>query len=168
MLSAQCDMTKLPMTKRVLNVTATDGQHFADVMPIEINLVDTQGYRRDNSLNGQDAVFECKSTSVARRLTEMLAQSERSNVGEADDEFLVESRRYRANIHYPEFQPLPKEIRVNETTSVGTVVFQVGPSHLLSSYSFTLLHVGRIPGANCCPFLRVEEGWWAGGVTGSL
>ena len=38
-LSAKCDLGRLPMVRRTLNLTATDGQHFADVMPIEINLI---------------------------------------------------------------------------------------------------------------------------------
>ena len=38
-LSAKCDLGRLPMVRRTLNLTATDGQHFADVMPLEINLI---------------------------------------------------------------------------------------------------------------------------------
>ena len=41
-LTAKCDLGRLMVRRRVLNVTATDGQHFADVMPIEINLVETE------------------------------------------------------------------------------------------------------------------------------
>ena len=57
-LTAKCEVARMPTKKRVLNVTATDGQHFADVMPIDINLVETEGFRRDTSMNGRNAVFQ--------------------------------------------------------------------------------------------------------------
>ena len=39
-LSVVCDLRTLPSRHREINVTATDGQHFADVMPINIRIID--------------------------------------------------------------------------------------------------------------------------------
>ena len=71
-LSAKCDLGRLPVIRRVLNVTATDGQHFAGVMPIQMNFVETEGFRKDISLNGRNSMFHCQSTNVAQRLEEIL------------------------------------------------------------------------------------------------
>ena len=78
----------------MLNVTATDGQHFSDVTPVEITMTaasnggsGSRGRSRsfvysDNS--GLGDFFECKETGVARRLTETMAKAERNNY--PDDE----------------------------------------------------------------------------------
>ena len=75
-LSAKCDLGRLPVIRRVLNVTATDGQRFADVMPIQMNFVETEGFRKDISLNGRNSMFHCQSTNVAQRLEEILKKAE--------------------------------------------------------------------------------------------
>lgn len=131
-LTAKCDLGRLPVNRRVLNVTATDGQHFADVMPIEINLVETEGFRRDSTMNGRNAVFQCRTTNVAQRLREVLNSAEQSNARNSEDEFPRVSSRYLANIHYPVFQRLPRSFYVNETDSIGSFVFQV--SQMYTSY----------------------------------
>lgn len=128
-LTASKDLGRLPclwpVNRLVLNVTATDGQHFADVMPIEINLVETEGFRRDTSMNGRNTVFECRTTSVAQRLEQVLKSAEKSNSRNSDDEFPSISNRYLANIHYPVFQRLPRSFYKNETDPVGSFVLQV-------------------------------------------
>ena len=118
-------------TRRVLNVTATDGQHFADVMPIEIILVDTEGYHADTSLNGENSAFECQDTGVAQRLGKILQQAEKNNRGKED--FPPTYSRYLANIHYPVFQRIPQSFYVNETASIGSTVFQAS-IHLLLKF----------------------------------
>ena len=77
---------------RVLNVTATDGQHFSDVTPVEITMVaPSNGGGRGRFVysdggGGHGDYFECKETGVARRLTETMAKAERNN--HADDEVI--------------------------------------------------------------------------------
>ena len=111
-------------------MTATDGQHFADVMPIEINLVETEGFRGDSSLNGENSAFKCKETGVAQRLAKILQQAEKNNRGK--EEFPPTSSRYLANIHFPVFERIPQSFYVNETAPIGGSVFQVSIS---SSYA---------------------------------
>ena len=111
-------------------MTATDGQHFADVMPIEINLVETEGFQGDTSLNGENSAFKCKETGVAQRLAKILQQAEKNNRGK--EEFPPTSSRYLANIHFPVFERIPQSFYVNETAPIGGSVFQVSIS---SSYA---------------------------------
>ena len=138
-LTAKKDMAMMAVKKRILNVTAFDGQHFADVMPIEINLVETKGFRRDSSMNGRNSVFKCRSSNVAHRLEEVLKKAEQNNARRNDDEFPSVSTRYIANIHYPVFQRLPRSFYVNETDPVGSVVFKVSFFLLFLKSKFKLV-----------------------------
>ena len=108
-LSVLCDLRTLPSRQRELNVTATDGQHFADVMPIIIRIIDKENdndknvykkfgnshrtsanknvfYQSGNSrntnyvINDYSSLFQCKETDVAKRFTETLRMAERSNL----------------------------------------------------------------------------------------
>ena len=126
-------------------MTATDGQHFADVMPIEINLVETEGFGGDTSLNGEMSSFKCKETGVAQRLAKILQQAEKNNRGK--EEFPPTSSRYLANIHFPVFERIPQSFYVNETAPIGADVFQV--SRVFSAFSFLLF----VP--ICCEKLSV-------------
>ena len=105
-------------------------------MPIEINLVETEGFRGDTSLNGQNSAFQCRETGVAQRLAKILQQAEKNNRGKED--FPPTSSRYLANIHYPVFQKIPQSFYVNETAAVGSPVFQVR-IFIYSLWSFNTL-----------------------------
>jgi len=136
------------MRRRELNVTATDGQHFSDVMAVIVRLVnddedDGDGestsrtskkkYKKlmTSSFSG-DSSFECKDTDVAKRLTTMLSESERNNVvgefGDGDSEASNMPSRFGTNIHRPEIENLAGVIRINETTPPGTLLLKVRQS----------------------------------------
>ena len=154
-LSVVCDLRTLPSNERVLNVTATDGQHFADVVPIIIRIIDEEDtqkkfrnsknfYQHNNNrntnyvINDYNNLFECKETDVAKRFTETLRIAERNNLpgnemngyndggSELNDHYLFPSR-YGSNIHRPEFNQFnfPNEIEVNETVPLGTLLLTV-------------------------------------------
>ena len=64
------------MSSRTLNVTATDGEHFSDVIPIVLNFGsgrqtsnNNQWFLHDNSNNNYGVNFQCRETDVASRLT---------------------------------------------------------------------------------------------------
>jgi protocadherin Fat 1/2/3 len=82
-LSTVCDLRTLPMTKRVLNVTATDGQHFSDVSPVVIAMATGGGGGTGNlvysALGVDDSLFSCDETGVVKRLTSTLTLAEASN-----------------------------------------------------------------------------------------
>lgn len=130
-ISVGCDLHDVRVDKRELNVTATDGTHFADVMRVEIRLLsETKSLalgERFGSRSDHSTVFDCKDTGVARRQVEMMASAERNNMpGNGDtsagDDLPMMPSRYGENIHAPEFLEFPNQISVNETVELGTTV----------------------------------------------
>ncbi|XP_011501552.1 PREDICTED: fat-like cadherin-related tumor suppressor homolog [Ceratosolen solmsi marchali] len=104
-LSVACDLSDLAAPERILNVTATDGTHFADLSSVRLQL----GATRSGG-------FECRETGVTRRFTEAVAAAERSNAPTKPPEEPLVSSRYGQNMHAPEFLDFPSELRVNEST----------------------------------------------------
>lgn len=132
-ISVGCDLNDVRVDRRELNVTATDGTHFADVMRIEIRLLSETkslalGERFGNARAADQAgMFECKDTGVARRQIEMIASAERNNMpGNGDtstpDDLPMMPSRYGENVHAPEFLEFPNQIFVNETVDLGTTI----------------------------------------------
>lgn len=113
-VSLSCDLSDVRADSRVLNVTATDGTHFADATSMTLHLVNSGG-------GGEAGALECRDTGVARRLTELLAAAERSNAPlDLADEFSLAPSRYGENLHAPEFLDFPVEVKVNESVALGT------------------------------------------------
>ncbi|XP_026738536.1 fat-like cadherin-related tumor suppressor homolog [Trichoplusia ni] len=114
-LSLSCDLGDIRADSRVLNVTATDGTHFADATSMTLHLVSSSGSA------GETGALECRDSGVARRLTELLAAAERSNAPlDLADEFSLAPSRYGENLHAPEFLDFPVEVKVNESVALGT------------------------------------------------
>ncbi|XP_049865459.1 fat-like cadherin-related tumor suppressor homolog [Pectinophora gossypiella] len=112
-VSLACDLNDIRTETRVLNVTATDGTHFADPTSLTLHLVGGGG--------GGEGALECRDAGVARRLTELLAAAERSNAPlDLADEFPLAPSRYGENLHSPEFIDFPVEVKVNESVALGT------------------------------------------------
>ncbi|RVE45660.1 hypothetical protein evm_009675 [Chilo suppressalis] len=113
-LSLTCDLNDARSDTKILNVTATDGTHFADSTSLTLHLV--------GGGTGVDAnPLECRDTGVARRLTDLLAAAERSNAPiDLADEFPLAPSRYGENLHSPDFIDFPVEVKVNESVALGT------------------------------------------------
>ncbi|XP_068628013.1 fat-like cadherin-related tumor suppressor homolog [Battus philenor] len=112
-VSLSCDLADVRADTRVLNVTATDGTHFADPASLTLHLVSGGG--------GDGSALECRDTGVARRLVEMLAAAERSNAPvDVAEDFPPAPSRYGENLHIPEFVDFPVEVKVNESVALGT------------------------------------------------
>nr|XP_034195560.1 fat-like cadherin-related tumor suppressor homolog isoform X8 [Osmia lignaria] len=126
-LSVACDLSDVKVTDRVVNVTATDGSHFADVNPVHMHLVNAKRNlgSQGRILTDQSGAFECRDTGVARRLTEAIAAAERNNVPSKDDEYALTPSRYGENVHAPEFIDFPNEIKVNESVKIGTTLVKI-------------------------------------------
>ncbi|KAI5643561.1 cadherin domain-containing protein [Phthorimaea operculella] len=111
-VSLACDLNDVRTETRVLNVTATDGTHFADPTSLTLHLVGG---------GGNDGGLECRDAGIARRLTEILAAAERNNAPlDLADEFPMAPSRYGENLHSPEFVDFPVEVKVNESVALGT------------------------------------------------
>lgn len=114
-LTLACDPAELRADSRFLNVTATDGTHFADPASLALHLVSGAGGA------GEGAAPECRETGVARRLTDLLAAAERANTPlDPADEFPPAPSRYGQNMHAPEFLDFPVEVKLNESVALGT------------------------------------------------
>ncbi|XP_029031863.2 fat-like cadherin-related tumor suppressor homolog isoform X7 [Osmia bicornis bicornis] len=126
-LSVACDLSDVKVTDRVVNVTATDGSHFADVNPVHMHLVNAKRNlgSQGRILTDQSGAFECRDTGVARRLTEAIAAAERNNVPSKGDEYALTPSRYGENVHAPEFIDFPNEIKVNESVKIGTTLVKI-------------------------------------------
>lgn len=126
-LSVACDLTDVKVSERVINVTATDGTHFADVNPVHIHLVNAKRNLGSQAriLNDEGGAFECRETGVTRRLTDAIAEAEKNNAASRDDEYALTPRRYGGNVHAPEFVDFPNEIKVNESAKIGTNLVKI-------------------------------------------
>ncbi|XP_024879658.1 fat-like cadherin-related tumor suppressor homolog isoform X4 [Temnothorax curvispinosus] len=126
-LSVACDLSDIKATERTINVTATDGTHFADVNPVHIHLVNAKRNLGSQAriLTDETGAFECHDTGVARRLTDAIASAEKNNMPSRDDEYTLIPSRYGENVHAPEFIDFPNEIRVNESLKLGTILVRI-------------------------------------------
>lgn len=134
-ISIGCDLNDIRVEQRDINVTATDGTHFADVMKIEIHLlsntnnvgmIETRNYGRFQAADKNTASFQCKESGVMRRQTEIFAAAEQNNMPSNDrnssDDLPMMPSRYGENIYTPEFIEFPNEIFINETVQLGTTI----------------------------------------------
>lgn len=124
-LSVTCDLSDIMVAERELNVTATDGTHFADVNKVKLKLV---AAKKDSDNYGSTPVaFECKDTGVARRLTEAMESVKKNNApGHNDSEvFAMMPSRYGDNVHTPEFINFPHEIQVNESAPIRSTLTKI-------------------------------------------
>ncbi|XP_037803520.1 fat-like cadherin-related tumor suppressor homolog [Penaeus monodon] len=134
-LTLTCDLQDLLTPERIVNVTATDGQHFADTLPLRFQLV-----KQQNHVGGSWADLECREMGVAQRLAEQLARAAKNNLKD-DSLLLLTPPPPVVNAHAPELRNMPLEVRVRENSEPGTVVFKVDaededvgyPGHLVYS-----------------------------------
>lgn len=126
-VSVSCDLNDVRASERELNITATDGTHFADIARVHFQLVKTKRNLGSTTrlLNDETGGFDCKDTGVARRLTEVLAAAENNNKPPAQEEFAMMPTRYGQNVHSPEFIDFPIEIKVNESVPLGTTLIKL-------------------------------------------
>ena len=81
-LRVMCDLRDFRSSTRVLNVTASDGEYYSDVMSIKVELRDTlrTNFNKSESTRSgiklystSQSVFECKDTGVQERCDRMTA-----------------------------------------------------------------------------------------------
>ena len=126
-LRVMCDLRDLRVAKRFINVTASDGEYYSDIMTVKIQLTDgLQGYFNGSESSGSrksgiklfstsQSVFECQDTGVRERYDRIAALAEENNNGgESDaDEFLSLPVRFGENLHTPRFLHPPTDITVS-------------------------------------------------------
>jgi len=128
-IKAMCDLRDVRSTKRNLNVTATDGEYFSDVMTIKVELWDTikNNFTKQDTIKSgiklfstAQSIFECRDTGVQERFDRMAALSEKNNQKDdiefgGENGFPLVPSRYGENVHTPSFVDLPAEITVSSS-----------------------------------------------------
>jgi hypothetical protein len=87
-----CDLRDFAKSKRFINLTATDGEYYSDVMSIKVELGDGRiNALKVNRSDGSGvrsgikifstiySVFECEDTGVQERFDRMASLSEKNN-----------------------------------------------------------------------------------------
>lgn len=134
-LTLTCDLQDLRTAERIVNVTATDGQHFADTLALRLQLVRQQSPAIDSW-----AALDCRETDVAQRLGEQLSLAAENN--RQDDSInLLSPPPLMINAHGPELLHVPLEVRVRENSDPGTVVLKMEAKDEDTGYSAHLLYV---------------------------
>ncbi|XP_044007072.1 fat-like cadherin-related tumor suppressor homolog isoform X2 [Aphidius gifuensis] len=132
-LSIVCDLSDIPLTDIYVNVTATDGTHFADLNVISVQLINAKKNINtvtdsDNGSNSIGGPFKCRDTGVVKKSTDASELAERNNQIINDERSTYDTltpRRYRGNVHEPEFIDFPNEIKINESIKIGTNIIQI-------------------------------------------
>ncbi|XP_052738209.1 fat-like cadherin-related tumor suppressor homolog isoform X2 [Bicyclus anynana] len=142
-LTLACELRDARAETRVLNVTATDGTHFADAASLTLHVAG----------DGAGAL-ECRDTGAARRLTELLAAAERSNAPlDFAEDFAAPARRGE-NLHRPEFVDFPVEVKVNESVALGTTLVRLRARDRDAGYGGLLAYA--ISGGDADSAFRVD------------
>lgn len=128
-----CDLNDVKSSHRELNVTATDGVHFADAMTMIIKLVSMS-----NNLTTDKVSFKCKNTGVAERLTEIMGAAEKNNMNQ--EEFAMMPSRYGQNGHSPEFINFPVQVIVNESVPIGSIIASIRANDRDRGYNGELIY----------------------------
>lgn len=133
-LTLTCDLHDLMVSERVLNVTATDGQHFADTLTLNLQLAQHQSTTADSY-----TTLACREVDVAQRLAEQLARAAENNRPD-DTVSLLSPPSIVVNAHAPELQHLPLEVRVRENSEPGTLVLHMAALDGDEGYAGHLVH----------------------------
>ncbi|KAG8592191.1 hypothetical protein GDO81_000433 [Engystomops pustulosus] len=131
-----------------LKITATDGEHLAK--PIYINITVTSS-RKVVHLN-------CEETGVAKMLAEKLLQANKLfNRGSVEEAYFD---THLANSHAPQFRStLPSRIEVKENVAVGTRILHMEANDLDTGFNGKLVYA--ISGGNddSCFTVDMDNGW---------
>lgn len=122
-VTLNCQLTKTNLKDLVLNVTATDGEHFADViMNIKVKLLNN---RKNKHLMNKDSVFECQDVGITKKLERIMMTAEGNNRRRDDHVLSDMPEKVAHNKHSPLFVTQhPKELTINETIAVGTILYE--------------------------------------------
>ncbi|KAG8522372.1 LOW QUALITY PROTEIN: Protocadherin Fat 3, partial [Galemys pyrenaicus] len=131
-----------------LRITATDGEHFADPMSVNISVL--QGKAPSKS-------FSCRETRVAQRLAEkLLAKAKASGRLHQGDGFLDS---YVVNRQAPRFDAsLPSDVAVREDLPVGATVLRVRASDPDAGFSGKVLFTIAGGNTDSCFSIDMDTG----------
>uniref|UniRef100_UPI00398F78D5 protocadherin Fat 3-like isoform X1 n=2 Tax=Pristiophorus japonicus TaxID=55135 RepID=UPI00398F78D5 len=132
-----------------LQITATDGENFADPMFLNISLV-------HGKLPAKD--YACRETGAAQKLTEKLIKRAKViNKSKMEDLFLD---LYSINRYSPQFdKSFPSEIAVKEDLPVGSTIVKITASDADSSFNGKIVYTISDGNIDSCFNIEMETGW---------
>lgn len=139
-INLACDLTDMGISERYLNVTATDGQHFADTMSVRMNLISGSQHIALPTL----PVFDCRDAGLDKRLVALNKAKRKNELDELMDdgtELPPLPSRYGQNVHSPEFYDFPQQVRVNESVAAGTALVRLRARDRDHGYNGLLIYV---------------------------
>lgn len=141
-ITLMCDLQDMQLNERLLNVTATDGLHYANDMELRLQLVQPVG----STTNSPWADLKCTNTHVADQLARLMSQATANN--EAKDEASVTflTQTYASNAHSPTIINPRKEMHIKENSDVGSVILKLSAKDSDSGYDGFIVYA--ITGGN--------------------
>nr|XP_040578403.1 fat-like cadherin-related tumor suppressor homolog isoform X5 [Lepeophtheirus salmonis] len=155
-LSTLCDLRFQSISNREINITASDGQHFSDVMSVKISLLKDSSLltlrRKLNQISSnsnKSLLLSCKDADVPRMLSNIIALEDVNNMEASKvdgnpivTDFRIDSIKMEVNIHPPVIiNNYPSNITVKEATPIGTKLFQVQANDRDLGFNGLLLYV---------------------------
>ena len=157
-----------------MNVTASDGQHFSDITTVTIRISDRERVSSNSynsysnlvmssgSVSSGDLVkgvsdFKCVDTNVAQHLLDTYRLSGKNNRERDEGVPSRSASRFGTNIHHPVFDgKFPRQLEVDETAPIGTLLMTVRPTFLSSHYTLNPIpSMSQIEkGQECCSSLE--------------
>lgn len=119
-LRVTCDLSKQIKRDWLLNVSATDSQHFADVMTVSLKVTPKITGRSKGGV-----AIDCKKLDVTDRYMQLLSLGNSRNKVNANNVETTPPRKDE-NWHSPEFlSTIPSEVWINESAPVGSEVWNM-------------------------------------------
>lgn len=116
-LRVTCDLSKQTKRDWLLNVSATDSQHFADVMTVSLKVTPKVTGRSKGGV-----AIDCKKLDVTDRYMQLLSLGNSRNEMSRKDAETTPPRKDE-NWNSPEFlSTIPSEVWINESAPVGSEV----------------------------------------------
>ncbi|XP_053312519.1 protocadherin Fat 3 [Spea bombifrons] len=131
-----------------LRITATDGEHFAD--PMFVNITVVHGKVSSKS-------FSCKETRVAQKLAEKLLKKSKANAKLNYEDSLFDY--YSVNRQPPQFdKSFPSDVSVKEDLPVGSSILKIKAADADSGFNGKVLYAISDGNIDSCFSIDLETG----------
>ena len=132
-----CDLHDIISDFRVLNITASDGQHFSDILTISMHFVPHVSHTSSNKY----VAINCRDMGVVKRHQKQMALALSNNApGKDANMALLNPPPASSNFRTPKFRSVPGEIRIRENSDLGTVVAKIRATDPDAGYDGDVLY----------------------------
>lgn len=150
-ITLACDLNDIVNDERSLNVTATDGTHFSDVLTIKMYFRPHVSHTSTNKW----VSFNCRDMGVSEMLKKQRSLAAANNMKENESSrILVSQSALSTNLHDPIISRLSSEVRIRENSDIGTTIVQIKAHDLDSGYDGDILY--SISGGNVGSVFKMD------------